>query len=397
MDPVSDDRGLDSDVFEQLLTTVRRFVRKRLVPLEQRVDEENAVPLEVVAEMRELGIPGLTIPTAYGGLGLCAVEEARLVMELGWTSPAFRSVFGTNIGIGAQGIIIDGTNVQRETYLPRLASGELISSFCLTEPEAGSDAASLRTTARRDGSDYIINGTKRFITNAPSAGLFTVMARTRPEAKGANGISAFLVDRNLAGISVGPPNRKMGQRGALVADVVFEDVRVPATAIIGGPQREGQGFKTAMKVLDRGRIHISALCVGAARRLIDQSVSYTGERKQFGRPIGEFQLLQAMLADSEAERYGAECMVLDTARRYDEGRQITLEASCCKMFCTEIVGRIADRAVQMHGGAGYMSEYGIERFYRDVRVFRVYEGTTQIQQLVIAREMRRRAERGTEL
>jgi acyl-CoA dehydrogenase len=385
--------GLDSDLFEQLRMAVRRFVRERLVPLERRVDEENAVPASVIAEMRDLGIAGLTIPTEYGGLGLSSFEEAQIVMELGWTSPAFRSVFGTNIGIGAQGIVIDGTEEQRRTYLPALASGKLISSFCLTEPESGSDAGSLRTTARHDGAGYIINGTKRYITNAPNAGIFTVMARSRPDSKGAEGITAFLVDANLKGITIGLADKKMGQRGALTSDVIFDDVYVPATAIIGGASLEGQGFKTAMKVLDRGRIHIAALCVGAARRLIEQSLAYSGERKQFGRQIGEFQLVQAMLADSQAECYAAETMVLDAARRHAQGENITLEASCCKMFCSEMVGRVADRAVQIHGGAGYMSEYGIERFYRDVRVFRIYEGTTQIQQLVIAREMRRRAER----
>jgi acyl-CoA dehydrogenase len=386
--------GLESDVFEQLRMAVRRFVRERLVPLERRVDEDNAVPASIVAEMRDLGIAGLTIPTEYGGLGLSSLEEAQIVIELGWTSPAFRSVFGTNIGIGAQGIVIDGTEEQRRAYLPALASGKLISSFCLTEPESGSDAGSLRTTARRDGAGYIINGTKRYITNAPHAGLFTVMARSRPESKGAEGITAFLVDANVKGISIGSPDKKMGQRGALTSDVVFDDVYVPATAIVGGPEMEGQGFKTAMKVLDRGRIHIAAMCVGAARRLIAQSLTYSGERKQFGRQIGEFQLVQAMLADSQAECYAAETMVLDAARRHGQGENITLEASCCKMFCSEMVGRVADRAVQIHGGAGYMAEYGIERFYRDVRVFRIYEGTTQIQQLVIAREMRRRAEHG---
>jgi acyl-CoA dehydrogenase len=390
-------RNLDSAVFEQLCTTVRRFVRQRLVPLERRVDEDNAVPESIIAEMRELGIPGLTIPVEYGGLGLNSLEEAKIVMELGWTSPAFRSVFGTNMGIGAQGIVIDGTEEQRQRYLPKLASGEMISSFCLTEPEAGSDAGSLRTTARRDGNDYVINGTKRYITNAPSAGIFTVMARSRPDVKGADGISAFLVNANLPGISIGSADKKMGQRGAMTADVIFADVRVPASAIVGGPGMEGQGFKTAMKVLDRGRIHIAALCVGAARRLIADSLSYANDRKQFGRPIGEFQLVQAMLADSQAECYAAETMVLNAAQRHAGGEQITLEASCCKMYCSEMVGRVADRAVQIHGGAGYMSEYGIERFYRDVRVFRVYEGTTQIQQLVIAREMRKRAERGDEL
>ncbi|MFL5173946.1 MAG: acyl-CoA dehydrogenase family protein, partial [Microvirga sp.] len=254
--------------------------------------------------------------------------------------------------------------------------------------EAGSDAGSLRTSARRDGNDaYVITGTKRFITNAPSAGLFTVFARTDPQSTDARGVSAFLVAAQTPGITLGAPDRKMGQKGAQTCDVIFEEVRVPADAIIGGPAREGQGFKTAMKVLDRGRLHISAVCVGVAERLIDDALRYAIERKQFGQAIAEFQLVQAMLADSKAEAYASRCMVEETARRKDEGRNVSTEAACAKMFASEMVGRVADRAVQIHGGAGYVADYGVERFYRDVRLFRIYEGTTQIQQLVIARAM----------
>jgi acyl-CoA dehydrogenase len=381
------ERSMDDDTLAELLDTVRRFVRDKLVPLEEQVDRDDLVPDTIVAEMRDLGLFGLSIPQAYGGLGLTVAEEVAVVMELGWTSPAFRSVIGSNVGIGSQGLVIDGTEAQRARYLPRLASGELIGSFCLTEPQAGSDAASLRTTAVWDGEDYVLNGTKRFITNAPRAGLFTVMARSDPQAPGSAGISAFVVDADSPGISLGKPDRKMGQRGAHTCDVVFEDVRVPAEAVIGG--EPGRGFATAMKVLDRGRIHIAALCVGTAQRLIHEALVYSRDREQFGQPIGEFQLVQAMLADSQAECYAARCMVEDAARRLDRGRPITLEASCCKMYCSEMVGRVADRAVQIFGGAGYMAEYGIERFFRDVRLFRLYEGTTQIQQLIIARQMRR--------
>jgi acyl-CoA dehydrogenase len=379
---------VDDETFAGLLDTVERFVRERLVPLEAQVDEMNEVPDRIVAEMRELGLFGLAIPQEYGGLGLTVTQEAEIATTFGWTSPAFRSVFGSTVGIGSQGIVMDGTEAQKEAFLPRMAAGDLIGSFCLTEPDAGSDAASLKTTALRPGDHYILNGTKRFITNAPRAGVFTVMARTDLGEPGARGISAFIVDAGSPGISLGKIDRKMGQRGSLTCDVVFHNVEVPATRIIGG--KPGLGFKTAMKVLDRGRLHIAAFCTGTARRLIHEALVYSSQRKQFGQAIGEFQLIQAMLADSEAECYAAECMVGDAGRRFDAGAAITLEASCCKMYASEMVGRVADRVVQIFGGAGYIADYGIERIYRDVRLFRLYEGTTQIQQLIIAREMRKR-------
>jgi acyl-CoA dehydrogenase len=377
----------DQASFDQLLDTLRQFVAERLVPNEARVAAEDRVPAELVAEMRALGLFGLAISEEFGGLGLTMEEEALAAIEIGRTSPAFRSVFGTNNGIGSQGIIMDGTPAQKQAWLPRLASGELIASFALTEADAGSDAASLRTSARRDGEVYRLNGVKRFITNAPDADIFTLMARTGEE--GANGISAFIVERRSPGLTVGKPERKMGQQGAPVADVILEDCVVPAANLIGGV--EGRGFKTAMKVLDRGRLHISAVCVGVAERLIADSLRYAMERKQFGKPIAEFQLIQAMLADSRTEAYAARCMVLDAARRRDDGGNVATEASCCKLFASEMVGRVADRAVQIHGGAGYIADYGIERFYRDVRLFRIYEGTSQIQQLIIARNMLRDA------
>jgi acyl-CoA dehydrogenase len=294
-------------------------------------------------------------------------------------------VIGTNNGIGSQGLVLDGTDEQRQRYLPRIASGELIASFALTEPEAGSDAASLKTSARRSGQEWVINGTKRYITNAPHAGIFTVMARTDPNDRSARGISAFLVERSAPGLSIGKPNKKMGQQGAHTADVIFENCRVPGSALLGG--EEGQGFRTAMKVLDRGRLHIAAVCVGLAERLIEDALTYALDRRQFGQPIAEFQLIQAMLADSKTEAYAARAMVKDAARKREEGASIATEAACCKLFATEMVGRVADRAVQIHGGAGYMADYAVERLYRDARLFRIYEGTSQIQQLVIARNM----------
>jgi acyl-CoA dehydrogenase len=382
---------LDPETFAALIATLSRFVRERLVPREAELAEADTVPADIVAEMRALGLFGLSVPVAYGGLGLSMREEVAVAFELGRTAPAFRSLIGTNNGIGSQGIVIGGTDEQKERYLPRLAKGEIIGSFALTEPEAGSDAASLKTAARRDGDSYVLNGTKRFITNAPQAGLFTVMARTDPASEGASGISAFLIEAGTPGLRIGRPERKMGQHGAQVADVILEDCRVPKSQLLGG--REGQGFYTAMKVLDRGRLHIAAVCVGLAERLIEDSLRYAMERRQFGKPIAEFQLVQAMLADSRTEAYAARTMVEDAASRRDAGETVTMQASCCKLFASEMVGRVADRAVQIFGGAGYIADYGIERFYRDVRLFRLYEGTSQIQQLIIARQMMAEAKR----
>ena len=375
----------DQETFPLLIDSLARFVRERLVPHENEVAETDAIPSALVEEMRALGLFGLCIPEEFGGLGLTMEEEVRVAFELGQTSPAFRSMFGTNNGIGSQGIIMDGTPEQKARYLPKLASGELVASFALTEPGSGSDAASLSTTAVRDGNHYVLNGTKRYITNAPEAGIFTVMARTNPDNKGAGGISAFIVERGTPGLSLGKIDRKMGQKGAHTSDVIFDNCRVPAANLIGG--NEGVGFKTAMKVLDKGRLHIAAVCVGAAERMLGDALRYAMERKQFGQPIAEFQLVQAMLADSKAELYAARCMVIDAAIRRDTGQNVSTEASCSKLFASEMCGRVADRCVQIHGGAGYISDYAIERFYRDVRLFRLYEGTSQIQQLVIARNM----------
>ncbi|MBL8523412.1 MAG: acyl-CoA dehydrogenase family protein [Betaproteobacteria bacterium] len=379
----------DAELLNALTDNIARFVRERLIPNENLVAETDAIPPELVSEMKALGLFGLCIPEAYGGLGLTMEEEVRVAFELGMTSPAFRSMFGTNNGIGSQGIIMDGTPEQKAHYLPKLAAGEMVASFALTEPGSGSDAASLVTSAVRDGDHYVLNGTKRYITNAPEAGIYTVMARTDPAKKGAGAISAFIVERGTPGLSLGKVDKKMGQKGAHTCDVIFDNCRVPAKNLIGGV--EGVGFKTAMKVLDKGRLHIAAVCVGAAQRMLNDALRYAMERKQFGQPIAEFQLVQAMLADSKTELYAARCMVLDAAQRRDAGENVNTEASCAKLFASEMCGRVADRCVQIHGGAGYVSDYAIERFYRDVRLFRIYEGTSQIQQLVIARNMIREA------
>jgi acyl-CoA dehydrogenase len=377
--------SLDPETFAALLDTVRRFVAERLRPLEERVDREDEVPQEVVREMRDMGLFGLSIPEEYGGLGLSMSEEVRVALELGRTTPAFRSVFGTNVGIGSQGLVMAGSDAQKAEWLPRIASGEIITSFALTEPGAGSDSASVQTRALLDGDTYRLSGTKRFITNADKASLFTVMARTGEP--GARGVSAFLVPAGLPGVSIGRPEKKMGQQGAHVCDVAFDEAPVPAANRLG---EEGEGFRIAMRVLDRGRLHIAAVCVGIAERLIADSVAYAAERKQFGKPIAEFQLIQAMIADSKTETMAAKALVLEAAALKDGGEPITLEAAAAKYFASESVGRVADRAVQIFGGAGYIADYGIERLYRDVRLFRIYEGTSQVQQIVIARETMKR-------
>src|SRR5580698_7448397 len=378
--------ALDPETRAQLIDTVRRFVREQCVPIEAKVGDEDRVPDEVVAGMRELGLFGLSIPEEFGGLGLAMEEEVLVCFELGQTSPAFRSVIGTNVGIGSQGVVMFGTDAQKQEWLPKLAGGEIVASFALTEPGAGSDAASVRTAAIRDGDHYVVNGTKRFITNANRAGMFTLLARSDVSKKGATGISAFIVPAKTPGITIGKPEKKMGQQGAHICDVIFENARVPASLRLGA---EGEGFKVAMQVLDRGRLHISGVCVGVSERLITESVTYAREREQFGQKISEFQLIQGMLADCQTETYAAKCMVLDAARKRDAGKSVTMEAACSKYFASEMVGRVADKAVQIFGGAGYVADYGIERFYRDVRIFRLYEGTSQIQQIVIARNLLR--------
>jgi acyl-CoA dehydrogenase len=365
---------------------------KRLMPAENHLEEHDEVPAELVEAMKEMGLFGLTVPEEFGGIGLSVSQEVQVNFELGQTATAFRSVFGTNIGIGSQGILMDGTPEQKSEYLPRVASGELVMSFALTEPDAGSDAASLKTRAELDGDHYVLSGTKRFITNAPRAGAFTLMARTG--GPGASGVSAFIVPSNLPGIKLGKKDKKMGQRGTMTCDVILENVRVPAANIIGG--QPGQGFKTAMKVLDRGRLNISAVACGIAQRVLDESARYARERKQFGKALGEFQLIQAMLADSQAELLAGWSLVREVAQRFDRkpahisDSDVSMRVSCAKLFCTEMAGRVADRGVQIHGGAGYINEYPVERFYRDVRLLRLYEGTTQIQQIIIGRELMNR-------
>jgi len=374
--------------FDELLDVLRDFVRREVMPAEAGIDESDEIPARLIAQAKEMGLYGYALPTEYGGLGLSVEQQVRVTIELGYACPAFRSLFGTNNGIAGQVLVAAGTEEQRKHWLPRLASGEVVASFALTEPDAGSDPSRLVTAARPgDDGGWVIDGLKRYITNAPAAGVFMVFARTDPQAPPGKGIGVFIVPAHTDGVAVAARDHKMGQAGAWTADVVLTSVRVPADALVGeAPQA---GYATAMQSLAHGRLTIAGLCVGVAARLIDESVSYARERSQGGRKIGEYQLVQAMLADSHTEYLAARSLVLDAARQYDAGTDRRLAPSAAKYFASESVGRIADRAVQIHGGSGYIRGVPVERLYRDVRLFRIYEGTSQIQQLVIARELLR--------
>ncbi|MFG2087803.1 acyl-CoA dehydrogenase family protein [Spirillospora sp. NPDC048824] len=375
---------MESQDFADVLKAVRSFVRDQVIPREEEIEETDEIPEALRRTSRDMGLFGYALPEQYGGLGLSVSEEVRLVFEIGYASPAFRSMFGTSNGIAGQVLVNAGTDAQRDTWLPKLASGEVVGAFALTEAEAGSDPSTLTTTAARDGDDYVINGAKRFITNAPEADVFMVFARTG--GAGSRGISTFLVEKGAGGLKIGPSDHKMGERGAHTAEVFFDGVRVPAGNMVG---TEGTGFRTAMASLAHGRVSIAAVCVGLAQRILDETVAYAKERSQGGKTIGEHQLIQGLIADSQAELYAGRSMVLEAARAYDAGEDTKLGPSCAKYFCSEMVGRVADRAVQVYGGMGYMRGVAVERFYRDVRLFRIYEGTSQIQQLVIARNLLR--------
>lgn len=374
--------------FSRLLADVRRFVREECMPLEAEVDRSDQIPEPLVQRMREIGLFGHSIPEAYGGAGLTSEELSLVNIEVSQVATTFRARFGGNSGIASESLVVDGTPEQRQRWLPLLASGEVTGCFALTEPDAGSDATAQQTLAVRDGDHYAISGRKCFITNAPLARLFTMFARTDTQtngAKGANGISAFLVERGTPGLSTPEAPRKMGQHGSPVGEVLLDRVRVPASAIVGGAAMEGQGFRTAMRALNKQRINLAGLCIGPAVRLVDEMVARARTRRQFGQAIGEFQLVQQMIAESNTEVHAARALLLETARKRDHGEDVTMEASMCKLFASEMCGRVADRAVQVFGGSGYINDNATERFYRDVRLFRLYEGTSQIHLLNIAK------------
>jgi len=377
---------VNSADFAEIVSVTRDFIRGRVVPAENEIEERDEVPDDIRQSAKDMGLYGFAIPEEYGGLGLGLEEEVQLVFELGYTTPALRSMFGTNNGIAGHVLLEGGTEEQKKEWLPKLASGELTASFALTETEAGSDPSTLTTSAVRDGDTWVLNGSKRYITNAPIADVFMVFARTNPAAKATRGISTFLVPRDLPGLTVGPRDKKMGQSGAWTSEVFFDDVRVDAPAVVGGDDGVDNGYATAMRCLAHGRAHMAACCVGLAGRLVDESVNYARERKQSGRPIASFQLIQGLIADSVTDYMAGRSLTLEVARAFDAGTDRKLGPSTAKYFCSEMVCRVADRAVQIHGGAGYMRGVAVERFYRDARLFRIFEGTSQIQQVIIARQ-----------
>jgi len=377
--------GMDADIYDAFIEQLQRYVRERLIPAEDQLEELGRVPDDILAEMRDMGLFGVTMPEEYGGAGMNVSQYVGFIRELAYASPAYRSIVSINIGMVCKSLIGFGTEQQKAHWLPKLAAGS-IAAFGLTEPDSGSDSAAMKTRAVQSGNGYVLNGTKRYITNAPFADVILVMARTNAEALPKNAhVSAFLVPRDAPGVSIGKPDGKMGQAGSQIADVILEDVRVDGDALLGG--EEGIGFRAAMQSLDNGRLSVAAASVGYAKRMLDAGLKYAMERKAFGEPIANFQLIQAMLADSKAEIYAADCMLNDACARADRGEKILVEAAATKMFASEMCGRVADRVVQIHGGAGYLKEYLAERFYRDCRIYRIYEGTTQIQQLVIAKNM----------
>jgi len=380
---------MDPELFEQFIDQLERYVRERLIPAEREVIEHDRLPDPILTEMRDMGLFGLTVPEDYGGAGLNTSQYARVVRTMAYAAPAFRSIFSINVGMFNSAIKNGGTEAQKAEWWPRIAAGE-IACFGLTEPGSGSDSAAMQTTAKPDpdGNGWVLNGTKRYITNAPQAKVGLIMARTEKEALPRNAhVSAFIVPMDAPGVSVGSADRKMGQSGAQIADIILEDVHVPGDALLGG--ETGKGFVFAMKSLDNGRISVGAASTGYARRALDSALRYATERKAFGEPIANFQLIQQMLAESETEIYAAECMMADVTARADRGENILRKAAAFKVFASEMCGRVVDRVVQIHGGAGYLAEYDAERFFRDARIYRIYEGTTQILQLQIAKHMLR--------
>jgi acyl-CoA dehydrogenase len=373
-----------------LLDGVRRFMDETAIPNEERVERENAIPGDIVDRMRSLGFFGWSIPEEYGGAGLTTEELCLANMEISQCAVAFRARTGTNTGIGSEAIIQDGTDTQKRQYLPRLATGEITGCLAVTEPDAGSDLlGGLATSAVEDGDHYVLNGTKRYITNAPIADLFTVLARSDPSNRGGSGTTTFLIERGTPGLSTGPEHKKMGQEGSPVSEVYFKDCRVPKSGVLGGVP--GKGFGAVMRSLNKQRINLASLCTGPAIRLLDEGLRHARTRQQSGHPIGEFQLVQAMLADCKVEISAARALILETARKRDRGEDVTMDVSMCKYYASEMAGRVADRVVQIFGGAGYCEDIGgsVPRFYRDVRLFRLYEGTSQIHQLNIAKALLR--------
>ncbi|SMQ68787.1 acyl-CoA dehydrogenase [Altererythrobacter xiamenensis] len=381
--------GMDPDIFDQFIDQLERYVRERLIPAEKDVIANDKIPDDIVEEMKEMGLFGLTVPEEYGGAGLNTSQYAKVVNTMAYAAPAYRSIFSINVGMFNSAIKNGATDAQKAEWWPRIAEGA-IACFGLTEPGSGSDSAAMQTTAKPDpdGNGWILNGTKRYITNAPHADVALIMARTEKDALPKNAhVSAFIVPMDTPGMSTGSPDKKMGQEGSHISDIMLDDVHVPGDALLGG--ETGQGFRFAMMSLDNGRISVGAAATGYARRALDSAVRYANERKAFGEPIANFQLIQQMLAESDMEIYAAEAMMRDVTERADRGENVIRKAAAFKVFASEMCGRVVDRVVQVYGGAGYLAEYDAERFFRDARIYRIYEGTTQILYLQIAKHMLR--------
>lgn len=376
---------VDDESYEQYLVSVRRFVDEQLIPRETELEEAGQIPSDVTAAMRDLGIFGMSIAPEFGGLGLTMSQEVRMHAELSRAAQGFRYAYGTNVGIGSRAISLSGTPEQKEKLLPAIAAGDILTAFCATEPDAGSDMAGIKTRATKSGDEYVITGTKRFITSADVADLFTVLVRTSED--GPQGISAILVERDRAGITIGKPEKKLGQHGGNICDVIFEEVHVPCSNLIGG--MEGRGLEIGKRTLDAGRLTVASNSLGQMRRAIDEACLYASQRKQFGQPIADFQLVQGLIADAETDWFAAHSTVMAAAGLYDRGAHSPRTAACAKYFASEALGRVADRCLQVLGGSGYIADYPLERIFRDARVSRIYEGTSQIMQLVIARDLLR--------
>jgi acyl-CoA dehydrogenase len=369
---------------EALRDQIRNLVRTELIPNEYKIEETGKVPADVLAKMKEMGLFGLTIPEQYGGLGLDCLTTALIIEELGWSHSVYRSLVTNNIGLGSQSIILSGTEEQKQYYLPKMASGEIVSAFSLSEPHAGSDTSALRTTAVRDGDHYVLNGVKHFVTNGSTADVITVMAVTNPDVTVRDRISTFIVEKGTPGFRVNKIQETMGPRGYAPAELTFSDCRIPAKNRVGP---EGLGLKLALKVLAHGRVMLAAAAVGLGQRLLTESVKYAKMREQFGKPIASFQGIQFMLADMETKLYTSRILAYNTAWLVDKERCTRKEAGIAKLFASESLGFIADSAVQIFGGMGYMKELPIERMYREARFYRIVEGTSEIQRMVIAKEL----------
>ena len=363
-----------------LQRSVRAFVEEQLLPRANEIERTDRIPRDVIDAMAGMGLFGIGFPESAGGQGFGKLGYCVAVEQLARANASLWNVVGGSVGLCATAIDIGGPDDLRERYLPDLLSGKRIGAYALSEPGAGSDAGGLGTSARRDRDTYVLDGAKTFITNAPIADLFTVFA-TVDHSAGSKGITAFVVERGAEGLEIGPNDEKMGLHGSTTAQLFFSDLRLPASQRIG---EEGEGFKIALRTLDLGRLGLAAHAVGAAQRLLEASIEHAKTRVQFGKPIAVHQAIQWMLADAAVGIHAARLMVYDTAARIDRGERVTDRAAMAKLFATEHLGRVADAAVQIHGGMGYMRELWIERAYRDARIYRIYEGTSEIQRVVIA-------------